>query len=48
MDSFFLSHGLLIADALIAATALELGLTLYTPNVRDFQLIPALKVVRPY
>jgi predicted nucleic acid-binding protein len=48
MDSFFLSHGLLIADALIAATALELGLTLYTRNVRDFQLIPALKVVRPY
>jgi predicted nucleic acid-binding protein len=38
---------LLIADALIAATALELGLTLYTRNVRDFQMIPGL-VVRPY
>jgi predicted nucleic acid-binding protein len=48
MTSFFLSHGLLIPDALIAATALEHGLTLYTKNTRDFQMIPALAVVRPY
>jgi predicted nucleic acid-binding protein len=47
ITAFFLSHRLLIADALIAATALELGLTLYTRNVRDFQMIPGL-VVRPY
>ncbi|MGH2585182.1 MAG: type II toxin-antitoxin system VapC family toxin [Dehalococcoidia bacterium] len=48
MDTYFLSHGLLIADALIAATALEHGLTLYTRNVRDFQMIPSLIVKRPY
>jgi len=48
MESFFLSHGLLIPDALIAATALEHGLRLYTKNVRHFQMIPALTVVRPY
>ena len=48
MDSFFLSHGLVIPDALIAATALEHGLTLYTRNVRDFQVIPSLTLVRPY
>lgn len=48
MESFFLSHGLLIPDALIAATALEHGLTLYTKNTRHFQMIPALTVVRPY
>src|SRR6266511_3542097 len=42
MDTFFLSHGLLIADALIAATALAHGLTLYTRNHRDFQMIPSL------
>ena len=47
MDTYFLSHGLVIPDALIAATALEHGLTLYTGNVRDFQIIPALVVVRP-
>jgi hypothetical protein len=48
MDTFFLSHGLQIPDALIAATALEHGLTLYTRNVRDFQMIPSLSIVRPY
>jgi hypothetical protein len=48
MDSFFLSHGLLIADALIEATAVEDGLTLFTKNIRHFQPIPHLAVVRPY
>jgi predicted nucleic acid-binding protein len=48
MDSYFLSHGLLIPDALIAATALEHGLTLYTRNVRDFQMIPSLTRIQPY
>jgi predicted nucleic acid-binding protein len=48
MESFFLSHGLLIPDALIAATALEKGLTLFSKNVRHFQMIRALHVVRPY
>jgi predicted nucleic acid-binding protein len=48
MNSFFLSHGLLIPDALIAATALELGLTLCTKNIRHFQMIEGLEVSRPY
>lgn len=48
MESYSLSHGLLIPDALIAATALEQGLTLHTRNVRHFQMIPTLKIVRPY
>ncbi len=48
MESFFLSHGLLIPDALIAATALEQKLALYTRNVRHFQMIPGLIVVPPY
>jgi predicted nucleic acid-binding protein len=48
MDTYFLSHSLLIPDALIAATALEHGLVLHTRNVRDFQFIPSLVVARPY
>ena len=45
---WFLSHGLQMADALIAATALENGLTLFTRNVRYFQMIPGLVVIKPY
>lgn len=48
MESFFLSHSLVIPDALIAANALEQAMTLYTKNVRHFQMIPDLIVVRPY
>jgi len=48
IQTFPLSHGLMIPDALIAATALENGLTLMTNNTRHFQMIPKLEVVRPY
>jgi predicted nucleic acid-binding protein len=48
MRRYRLSHGLLLPDALIAATALEHDVTLYTKNVRHFQMIPGLTVVRPY
>lgn len=48
MELYFLSHGLQIPDALIAATALEHGLTLYTKNARHFRMIPGLTVHRPY
>jgi predicted nucleic acid-binding protein len=37
-----LSHGLTIPDALIAATALEMGLKLFTYNIRDFKFIDKL------
>jgi predicted nucleic acid-binding protein len=48
LRQYRLSHGLLISDALIAATALAHGETLYTKNVRHFRMIPRLRVVRPY
>ena len=48
MQSFTLSHGLDTPDALIAATALELGLPIYTLNTKHFQMIPGLTVLRPY
>ena len=48
MESFYLGHGLVLPDALIAATALEHDLTLYTRNIRHFRMIPQLKVNQPY
>ncbi len=48
IETFALSHGLLLGDALIAATVLERGATLYTKNIRHFQMIPGLKIIRPY
>jgi predicted nucleic acid-binding protein len=40
-----LSHGLLIADALIAATALSLGLPFVTKNERDYRFITELHLL---
>ncbi len=48
MEQFFLSRGLVIPDALIAATALENDLTLYSKNIRNYKMIPNLSVIRPY
>ncbi|MBP6820503.1 MAG: type II toxin-antitoxin system VapC family toxin [Acidobacteria bacterium] len=48
MERYFLSHGLVIPDALIGATAIENGLTLYSKNIRHYKMIPNLSVVRPY
>ena len=45
IEKFSKSHGLQIPDALIAATALELGLPLSTTNLKDFQYIPDLQLV---
>lgn len=41
------SHGLLLADALIAATCLEHELELITFNTKDFRFIKGLKVSTP-
>lgn len=42
-----LSHGLLIADALIAATALSESIPLVTKNDRDYRFIAGLRLL-PY
>jgi predicted nucleic acid-binding protein len=42
-----LSHGLLIPDALIAATAISKKLSFVTKNVRDYRFIPGLDLL-PY
>ncbi|HEY0050458.1 MAG TPA: PIN domain-containing protein [Pyrinomonadaceae bacterium] len=41
------TYGLMIADALIAATALESDLTIVTYNVDDFKFIQGLKYLKP-
>ena len=46
IDAHALADGLQLADALIAATALEHGLTLLTGNTRHFAAVEALKVER--
>jgi predicted nucleic acid-binding protein len=43
IEQHALSHGLLAGDALIAATALEHGLTLCTSNAKHFRPIKELK-----
>jgi predicted nucleic acid-binding protein len=47
LQTYFLSHGLLIADALIAATAIENQSPLISKNQRDFRFIQELNLL-PY
>lgn len=44
MESLCLSHGLQMGDALIAATAIEHGMTVLTGNVKHFSAVPDLIV----
>ena len=47
VTQFHLSHGMRLADALIAATALVYDVPLLSRNQRDFRFIPGLKLL-PY
>lgn len=44
VERYFLSHHLQLADALIAATALEHKLALATGNAKHFKMISGLKI----
>ena len=49
LQEYVLSHGLLIADALIAATAIEHQIPLLSKNQRDFRFIQQLDLLSyPY
>ena len=46
IEGHALSHGLRLADALIAATSIELGLTLITANDRHYRFLPGVSLRR--
>lgn len=47
LKTYRLSHGLLIADALIAATALTLDISIVSKNQKDYRFISGLRLL-PY
>jgi len=47
LQRYRLSHGLLIADSLIAATALTMDVPLWSKNQKDYRFIEGLKLL-PY
>lgn len=46
IENYHLSHSLEMADALIAATAIESGLSLMTGNNKHYKVIPKLEIIR--
>ncbi len=48
LSDYSKSHGLLIPDALIGATAFHNDLVLKSDNLKDFRFLPGLAVERPY
>jgi tRNA(fMet)-specific endonuclease VapC len=47
IDKYSSSHGLFLADALIASTAIVKDLNLVTFNLKDFEFINGLSVIKP-
>lgn len=47
METYSLSHKLSLPDALIAATAIEHDIPLYTLNLKDFRFISMLQLHTP-
>ena len=45
--SYSFTHRVGIPDALIAATSISQGLTLFTENKKDFDFIPGIKLHKP-
>ena len=47
LRQYSLSQGLSIPDALIAGIVLELGASLVTGNIKHFQSLPGLEIIKP-
>ena len=47
IESYKLSHGLLIPDAIIGATAIVHQIPIYTYNVKDFDFLPEIILYQP-
>jgi len=47
IETYHLSHGLTLPDALIAATACRANLPLFTLNTKDFRYIPEVQLYLP-
>jgi len=45
--AYHLSHGLDTSDAIVAATAIEMGFPLFTYNTKDFRFIDGLELYIP-
>ena len=45
IEDYYLSHGLLIPDAIIGATAIETELSLFTYNTKDFKYLPGITLL---
>ncbi|ACB49934.1 hypothetical protein cce_0583 [Crocosphaera subtropica ATCC 51142] len=45
MQEYYLSHGLMIPDSLIAATAIDYNIALLSKNQRDYCFIPSLNLL---
>jgi predicted nucleic acid-binding protein len=44
VEKYYLSHGLLIPDAIIAATAITFNFKLFTLNLKDFKFLPGIQL----
>lgn len=44
MERYYLSHSMLLADALIAATAVNNGMALLTGNDKQYKIIKELEI----
>lgn len=46
VEKYYLSHGLLIPDAIIAATAITFNFKLFTYNLKDFKFLPGIQLYK--
>lgn len=47
-SQYHLSHGVGIGDVMIAAIALRLNVPLYTRNLKHYNPLPGVQVIKPY